>query len=691
MPLSPEDMRLYAKARGRKKTHDSSDISPVPECVDPELRDACIASLRVFCETIFPLKFCIAWSADHLEAIAIMEDTLRNGGNFAIAMPRGGGKTSLCIAAVIWSILAGLGKFVVLLGANESASHQLMEDVKRTVDGNEMLLKLFPKEVWSFWQLQDEPRRCKGQHCEGEKTHVKWSADLIKFGKIEGSCCSESVIACKSITASNLRGTHTTLSDGETVIRPDKAVADDVQTRESAKNPDTCQKLDEIVEGDVGQMAGPGNALSILFPCTVIEANDLAQRKLDRTKSPHFKGKTFKALYEFPKNIKLWDKYWSIRCFAMQHDEPNSVATQFYIDHREEMDEGAVVAWPERFVEKKGEISGLQFCMNLWYEKRSIFMAEFQQSPEVENDGLIRHLVEKDLPLKVIKIRRGVVPQWASRLTAFTDVQGKCLYWMVMAWGSDGSGHIVDYGTWPDQHRLYFTLKEVSNTLEKYYNLPGQQEAAIRAGLDDLEAHLLDREWEREDKSVLLIERYHVDARWGQMTNVVYEYCRRSKHPTILAPSMGQSFTIDDTPMDMYVPKPHEIMGDHWMVTVGRTARAIPYVKVDSNYWKSYCVQRLFTPLGAPGCVTIFGDEDSRADHRMLFEHFLSERAERKKKGNLTVDQWSLIVKGRDNHWWDCFYNNCTAANRSTVTLTVTGPTHANQRKRSDPPPRGSA
>lgn len=691
MPLSPHEMRLYAKNRDRKKTRDASDISPIPDCTNAKLRATCLSSLRKFCEVVFPKKFSIKWSKDHLEAIAIMEDVLRNGGNFAIAMPRGGGKTSLCIAAAIWAILTGLGRFVVLLGANESAVDQLMDDVKRTLDGNEILHNLFPLEVHGFWELEDEPRRCKGQHFEGIKTHVKWSDKLIKFPLVPGSSCSESVIAGRSITASNIRGTHVTLADGQTVIRPDIAIPDDVQTKESAKNPETCKKLDDIIEGDVGRMSGPNTSCTILFPCTVIESGDLAERKLDRKISPHFRGKKFQALYAFPKNLELWDEYWSIRCRCLQEDEPISIATKFYKDHRKEMEAGADVAWPERFYSKDGEISGLQHCMNLWYEKRAVFMAEYQQSPESEDSGEIKNLEEKDVTAKVIKIDRGVVPQWCSKMTSFADVQGKCLYWMVMAWSNDGSGHIVDYGTWPDQRRLYFSLKEVTTTLESYYGLKGQQEAALRKGLDDLEKYLLEREWKREDESVLRIDRHHVDARWGRMTNVVYEYCRRSEHPTIVSPTMGQSFTADDTPMDMYLPKPHEVMGDHWMITVGRTARAIPYVKVDSNYWKSYAAQRLLVPHGSPGCVSIFGGRDGRADHRMLAEHFTAEKATRHKKGNRTVDVWTEKTKGRDNHWFDCYYNNCTAASRSSISIEDTGPSHANLRKRADPPPRRSA
>jgi hypothetical protein len=38
-------------------------------------------------------------------------------------------------------------------------------------------------------------------------------------------------------------------------------------------------------------------------------------------------------------------------------------ATEFYREHREEMDAGAVVAWAERF--NKDEISAVQNAMNL--------------------------------------------------------------------------------------------------------------------------------------------------------------------------------------------------------------------------------------------------------------------------------------------------------------------------------------
>lgn len=43
------------------------------------------------------------------------------------------------------------------------------------------------------------------------------------------------------------------------------------------------------------------------------------------------------------------------------------------------------------------------------------------------------------------------------------------------AWEDDFTGYVVDYGTEPEQHLAYFTLREVKRTLQR---------AAPRAGLE---------------------------------------------------------------------------------------------------------------------------------------------------------------------------------------------------------------
>lgn len=59
-----------------------------------------------------------------------------------------------------------------------------------------------------------------------------------------------------------------------------------------------------------------------------------------------------------------------------------------------------------------------------------------------------------------------MLPEWVSHVTGFIDVQGAMLYWMIVGWGEDFSGCVVDYGAYPDPRRAYFTLKEVKTTLQ---------------------------------------------------------------------------------------------------------------------------------------------------------------------------------------------------------------------------------
>ena len=69
----------------------------------------------------FPATFNLAWSDDHLKVIARIERGVLQGGLFALAMPRGGGKTSLCIVAALWAVLVGHREFVCVIGTERGS------------------------------------------------------------------------------------------------------------------------------------------------------------------------------------------------------------------------------------------------------------------------------------------------------------------------------------------------------------------------------------------------------------------------------------------------------------------------------------------------------------------------------------------------------------------------------------------
>src|SRR4051812_18755345 len=103
--------------RVREQSQSARDIGAIPPIANATRRDSCERDFRLFCETYFPLTFTLAWSEDHLKAIARIQESVLNGGLFSFAMPRGSGKTTLCEVGACWSLLYGHRRFPVIVGS----------------------------------------------------------------------------------------------------------------------------------------------------------------------------------------------------------------------------------------------------------------------------------------------------------------------------------------------------------------------------------------------------------------------------------------------------------------------------------------------------------------------------------------------------------------------------------------------
>ncbi|MCC7422875.1 MAG: hypothetical protein IT428_21575 [Planctomycetaceae bacterium] len=95
------------------------DIGDLPAVADPERKARAVSSFQSFCETNFPQTFHLPWSRDHLKVIRKIEPAVLEGGLFALAMPRGSGKTTIAECACVWAILFGHREFVALIRASE--------------------------------------------------------------------------------------------------------------------------------------------------------------------------------------------------------------------------------------------------------------------------------------------------------------------------------------------------------------------------------------------------------------------------------------------------------------------------------------------------------------------------------------------------------------------------------------------
>jgi hypothetical protein len=659
---SYERMKERARARNAALALAGRDIGELPAVVKPDRKKRAASDFRFFCESYFPLTFHLPWSPDHLKVIGRIEQAVLRGGLFAMAMPRGSGKTTVCECACIWAVLNGHRDFVALVGSDEGHAMDMLESIKMELDGNELLLEDYPEVVYPIQALDGIANRCNGQLYKGQRTHIGWTAREVVLPTLPNSVGSGAIIKVAGITG-RIRGMKYKRADGHTV-RPSLVVIDDPQTDESARSLSQCATRESILAGAILGLAGPGKKISGIMPCTVIRPSDMADNILSREKHPEWNGERTKMVYSFPTNEKLWQRYGELRAESLRSQGDTQLATDFYAANREAMDAGADVAWPERF--NHDELSATQHAMNLKLQDEAAFFAEYQNEPLPEDTATDDELTVDQIAAKVNRLERRVVPIGATRLTMFIDVQANLLFFVVAAWEEDFTGYVVDYGTFPDQKRPYFTLRDARSTLSLVTKASGL-EGTLYAGLDRLTHDYLAREWRRDDGAMLRIERCLVDANWGSSTDVVYQFCRQSPHASLIMPSHGRFVGASSQPFSEYKRRPGDRVGHNWRIPNVHGKRAVRHVVFDTNYWKSFIHARLAVAMGDRNCLSLFGEGPDQ--HRLFAEHLSAEYRVKTEGRGRTVDEWKQRPERGDNHWFDCLVGAAVAASMQGAVL----------------------
>lgn len=661
-PQTYEEKKAAARNRNIEMALAGRDIGELPAVTNPERKRECDNNFRLFCENYFPEIFNLEWSPDHLKIIAKIEAAVLHGGLFAMALPRGSGKSSICEAAVIWAMVYGHREFVTLIGATESAALEMLDSIKTELEVNETLAGDFPEVSFPIAALDGIANRCAGQLYKGERTRITWTANEIVLPTIAGSKASGIVVRVAGITG-RVRGMKFKRADGRSV-RPSLVIIDDPQTSESAGSLEQTRKRVRVLAGDILGLAGPGQKISGIMPCTIIRPGDMADIILNRQTHPDWNGEKTKMVYTFPKNMKLWDEYADIRAEALRTDGNFQAATDFYLAHREAMDEGSEVEWDARF--NADEVSALQHAMNLKFRDEVAFMSEYQNEPlpeDMDDDAL---LSVDEIASKVNGLSLGKVPLACDRVTMFIDIQKALLFYSVVAWSENFTGAVIDYGAWPEQHNRMFTLASANPSIQSKFPTAGL-EGSLYGALTELVDDMLSREWEREDGAMLKIERAMIDANWGSSTDIVYQFCRQSQWGGVIYPAHGRYVGASSKPMTEYRKQPGDRLGFNWMMPNVAGKRAIRHVIFDSNFWKSFIHARLAVPMGDKSCLSFYGRHP--ALHQLIAEHLTAEYRVKTVGRGRTVDEWKLRPERNDNHWLDCIAGCAVCASMLGCTM----------------------
>lgn len=638
----PEDYRskLARRATGR-------EIGPLECIADMTRRQSCRRSPLKFGQTYFSEHVYRQPSPDHREVWEEAKRAILKRGRYAFAMPRGYGKSSIMRICILWAVLYGLVKYVLIITSEIGLGTDFLGMIADELQDNELLRADFP-ELKCFYALDGEPRKQGGQTVNGKKTKLLLSTECVQFPSFrddERILSSEAIIEVKSIT-SRIRGRSKRINGVPT--RPQLCVLDDVQSDEMANSPEQVAKYLRVINKTIAGLGEKGGRMAIFFIGTVITSGDLCDILLDHKKSPRWRGKKSKLLYAFPNRLDLWEGEYAdlLNASLLQYGD-HRLANNFYKAHREEMSEGAKIGWKACY-EKGEDVDALQYAMNLYLDDKEAFYSEQQNEPYVDESTTQKIRFH---PGNLSGYDRYVLPSWASGLYVGVDVQKALAYYVVLACAKDFRTAVVDWGTWPQQRKkdFWYDAQKVRSWLDPHKT----EEASIKTGLRSLLEHLQAISWHRVDGEAASITGGLVDAGYKGYDAVI-PLLNESAFQGKFFPVFGRSPGVLREQFCERRPREDEIVGHNLLLCEGvaNTNWGIlshQYIALYTNEWKTQLSQMCLLPAEKAGSLVLWGEEMDR--HSMYLRHLASEYPETV-TGRVRMDIWHPIPH-TENHLLD--------------------------------------
>jgi len=593
--------------------------------------------------------FADKWSPDHLAVLAKIKEAIDKGGHFALAMPRGHGKTTILKWALLYVMLTGKRRYVVVVAATAELAGALTDFVRAQLIESPTLLEHYPHVC--HYAKATEGKAIKAKYMlrrDFKPLGLGWGkATLIlptPMGRDAPYPSDGAVLEGHGLTGA-IRGKWRDDKAGK-VMRPDFVLLDDPQTRESAESPSQCAMRERIITGDVLGLAGPRKKIAAVMPCTVIRKGDLAHRFLDHAVHPEWQGMTFQLVKKWPDaQDTLWKEYGDLLREGLANGDGPDAATAFYLANRAAMDAGAEVSWPERV--RAGEASALQTAETLLLESGDQFWAEYQNDPQDNAAGQYELTIDQILA-HATDLPRLHLPERSAVLCGHIDINRVGLHWVMAGFDQQMTAHVAAYSRFPPHGELW-----PENAPELVI---GQ---AITRGLTDLcnaiAGTAFIRGQSRMTPSLVL-----VDASFNSET--VHRFCENWRGPFRVMPAIGRAASRYSWNKSTIIGRPMEQCHRQ-----RPQKRICPYVMFNACYWREVA-QRSF--LGAPGEAggcTLFNAGSPRA-HGPFAEHVTAERLAEKFPSPAGDMVWKWNPPTGHNDWGDALTGAYVAAAMEGIT-----------------------
>jgi len=393
--------------------------------------------------------FCDPFSPDHEKVLAKIERAINKGGLFALAMPRGHGKSTILKWATLYCILTGRRRYVVIIAATAEMAQAVVDFVRQQIQESDTLHAHYPH-VTTYARATDG-KAIKARYqlrADGKTSGIHWSKTTLVLPEVldlsgEPYVSNGAILEGHGLTGA-IRGKWRDTKTGK-VLRPDFALLDDPSTRESAESESQNNMRERIIMGDVLGLAGPREKIAAVMPCTIVQPGDLAARFLDHEKHPEWSGETCRLVEKWPdEQDGLWAEYAHLYEDGIAQGRGTKEAFAFYKKNRAAMDKGAQASWEHRI--RKGETSAIHTAENLLIETKDQFWAEYQNEPKKHGVTLYT-LTPKIVQSRTTDRPGGVVPDWAQVVIAATDINPSyALTTVVVAFGANQTAAVCWYG-----------------------------------------------------------------------------------------------------------------------------------------------------------------------------------------------------------------------------------------------------
>ncbi len=556
-----------------------------------------------------PDVFFDKWGAEHKRCCADLHRCIDNGGSFALAMPRGSGKSAIGKGAAVYAPLTGRRVYLVAIGATDELAGQYLDFIKDQLDGsNERIAEDYPEAVGFFKALDGKAIRARYQLREdGKTTGIRLGSRGITFPSVLDPAGKEypfsgAIIECRGMDSA-MKGMAKSV--GGRIIRPDFVLPDDVQTEDDALSKTACDKIENKIMGTVLALAGPRRRIACFMPCTCVEKGDVSDRFLDRTRHPEFQGVKCPMFIHWPTaQDSLWKQYGDIRKTADDDTNGKRLATEFYKANRRAMDAGAKVSWTHRI--RDGEISAVETAENLLIELgERKFWAEMQQDPKTLSESAY-DLTAMRVIEHTINLQRLHLPPAATVLGGHCDINRTGLHWCMAAFDQQMTPHIADYGKWPQRGELW-----KANASDR------DRVLAIFAGLKAVCDHVAASNYTREDARITP-GLFLIDASYESDT--VHRFCEQARYPFKTVPAIGRAAHRYRWSKATLIGRP----GENCHLQRPQSRRA-PYAMFNADAWREVMQRAFLTPPGAPGGCTLYHIPNQNM-HMRFAEHVVAEK-----------------------------------------------------------------